>query len=233
MSRRQVATADQMRAQAAKVAATMTEASVGRAQVGDATTALACQWVADVNRVVGALWNRAGVTPDPHAAFFDLAERVLTAANPADVAAGAPASALLAEVRAAFSQACQALNVPLVFPPATHLATLYAPVDLRSVREQILRGTDTAGFVEGRITQARAATGPGALRLALDAYVVDVAVRTGDDLLLTAAARMIALAFCAPVDTSDMVATTAAAQALLGPVEWVRAQPYLARAGVA
>lgn len=233
MSRRHVATADQMRAQAAKVAATMTGASVGRAQVGDATTALACQWVADVNRVAAALWNQAGVTPDPHGAFFDLAERVLTAASPADVAAGAPASVLLAEVRTAFRQACAAMNIPLLFLPATHLATLYTPVDLRAMREQILRGTDEAGFVEGRLSQARQTTGPGALRLALDAYLVDVAARAGDQLLLTAAARMIALAVAAPPDTADMAQVSAAAQMLLGPVEWVRARPYLARAGLA
>lgn len=233
MSRRHVATADQMRAQAAKVAAIMTEASVGRAQVGDATTALACQWVADVNRVMGALWNQAGVTADPHATFFDLAERVLTAADTVDVAAGAPASALLSEVRTAFSQTCMALNIPLVFPPATHLATLYTPVDLRAMREQILRGTDEAGFVAGRLEQARAASGPTALRLALDAYLVDVAARTGDELLLTAAARMIALAVAAPPDTSDTAQVTQAARTILGPVEWVRAQPYLVRAGLA
>lgn len=233
MSRRQVATADELRAQSAKVAATMTEASVGRAQVGDATTALACQWVADVNRVVGALWNRAGVAPDPHGAFFDLAEKVLTAADTVDVAAGAPALVLLAEVRASFARACAAMNIPLLFPPATHLATLYTPVDLRAMREQILRGTDPAGFVEGRLAQARTVTGPAALRMALDAYAVDVAVRSGDDLLLTAAARMIALAVVAPTETTDMRGVSATAADLLGPVEWVRAQPYLVRAGVA
>lgn len=232
MSRRQVATADEMRAHAAKVAATLTDASAGRAQVGDATTALACQWVADVHRVAAALWNRAGVTPDPHGAFFDLAEKVLSGASTVDIGAGAPASVLLAEVRAVFSQSCAALNVPLVFPPATHLGTLYTPVDLRSMREQILRGTDPAGFVEGRLTQARTVRGAAAVQLAVDAYVVDVAVRTGDDLLLTAAARMIALAVTAPADSGDVPAVIAAAQALLGPVEWVRVQPYLVRAGI-
>lgn len=233
MSRRQVATADELRAQSAKVAAIMTEASVGRSQVGDETSALACQWVADVNRVVAALWNRAGVTADPHASFFDLAERVLTAADTVDVAAGAPASVLLAEVRAAFAQACAALNIPLLFPPATHLATLYTPVDLRSMREQILRGDEESGFVEGRLAQARSAAGPGALRLALDAYLVDVAARAGDQLLLTAAARMIALATAAPPDSADMGQVSDAAQMLLGPVEWVRARPYLVRGGLA
>lgn len=233
MSRRQVATADEMRAQAARLATAMTQASVGRAQVGDASTALACQWVADVNRVIGALWNRAGVTADPHAVFFDLAERVLTAADTVDVAVGAPASAILAEFRAAFYRTCMALHIPLVFPPATHLATLYTPVDLRAMREQILRDTDEAGFVEGRLSAARSTAGPAALRLALDAYLVDVAARAGDHLLLTATARMIALAAAAPPDSADMGQVAAAAQMLLGPVEWVRVRPYLARAGLA
>lgn len=211
----------------------MTGASVGRAQVGDATTALACQWVGDVHRVSAALWNRAGVTADPYATYFDLAEKVLTAVDPADVAPGAPASAILAEVRSAFSQECAARNLPLVFPAATHLGTLYTPVDLRQLREQILRGDDPARFVQQRLEQARTASGATPMRLVIDGYLVDVAARAGDELLLTAAARIVALSYTAPPDTTDAVGVAAAARDLLGPVEWVRAQPYLASAGLA
>lgn len=228
MSRRQVATAEQMRAHASAVAATLGHASVGRAQVGDATTALACQWIADVNRVAVALWNRAGVTADTHAVFFDLAEKVLTAAGDVNVDAGAPAAALLTEVRAAFSQACAALNIPLVFPPATHLGTLYTPVDLRAMREQILHGATPAEYVAAKLAQARTSPGPVGFRAGVDAYLVDAAARTGDDLMLTAAARMIALSTLPPA--TDASALTAAVRELLGPVEWVRAQPYVAGA---
>ena len=187
-----------------------------------------CQWVADVHCVVGALWNMATVTADPYGRFFALAERVLTAADNVSTDTETPASVLLADVRASFTQAANGLNIPLLFAPATHLATLYSPVDLRTVREQVLRGADTAAFVDAALDHAEQTSGAAAVRSAVDAYLVDVAARTGDDLLLTAAARMITLGQMAPAGTADPAEVTRAAEALLGPVEWVRAQPYLA-----
>ena len=230
-ARRHVATPAELRAQEAAVANIFTEASVSRAQLGDPTAALACQWVGDVHRVTAALWTRASVHADPHQEFFSLAERVLTAADQVRVDNGSTAPALLSELRAAFAKACNDMNVPHVFPVATHLTPFTAnPVDLNVLRGHILGDQDVEGFVAGRLAAAREAGPATGARLALEAYVVDVAERAGDVMLLTAMARLVALDLNAPPAGDDRAVLVSAAQRILGPVEWVRAGEYLAAA---
>lgn len=231
-ARRHVATPAELRAQDAAVANIFTEASVSRAQAGDPTTALVCQWVGDVHRVTAALWTRAATHADPYQEFFSLAERVLTAADQVRVDNGATAPALLAELRAAFSRACNDLNVLHVFPAATHLAPFAGQlVELNVLRNQILGGLEADVYVARRLAGAREAGPAAAVRLALEAYVVDVAERAGDVMLLTAAARLVAFELNAPRAGDDRAVLLAAAQRILGPVEWVRAGEYLAAAG--
>ena len=227
MSPRQLATPAQLRTGAAEIANLLTESSAGHARAGEATTAVACQWVADVYRVVSALWAAAGVSPDPHQEFFQLAERVLTAADRVVVVEGACALDVLAGLRGAFTEACAPVNVLVVFPAATHLASLPAPVQLGALRGQLLGGATPADFVRGRLEAAQATAGVGALRFALDAYLVDVAEHAGDLMMLTAAARIVALNDGAPRDTADVHTLTETAKRVLGAVEWVRLQPYL------
>lgn len=235
MRRRQLASSAELRAQATAAAGVFTESSVGRARDGDQNAALACQWVGDVNRVVAALWARAEATADPYSQFFALAEQVLTAADhvAAGIDAGRSAPVLIFELRAAFAKACAAADVRLVFPQAPHLTSLRGPVDLAAMRDKILGGSDPQEFVAGRIASAAAFDGEvNALRFALDAYIVDVATRTGDSLLVTAAARLIALNESAPRETATLTDLTSAAKRILGPIEWVRLQPYLSQTAV-
>lgn len=228
---RHVATAAEHRAQAVAVANMLAEVSVTRAEHGDLPAAVACQWVGDVHRVVAALWGRAAGQSDPHQQFFAMAEQALTAADQVPAREPASGAALIAELRAAFTSACSQLNLPLVFPQAGHISS--SPVDLTCVRDDVLGGAAPADAVERRLAAARQAGGARGLRLALEAYMVDVAHRTGDDLMLTASARIHALAAAAPADLADVPAVESAGKRILGPVEWVRARPYLARGGAA
>jgi len=227
-----VATPAELRAQSGLIANIFTDAAVARAEAGDVNTAVACQWVGDVHRVAAALWGRAGTHPDPYPQFFRLAEQVLVAADRVTSDDGAPALMLITDLRSAFIRACSALSVQLVFPQATHLVGLDGPVDLARMRDQLLDGRTAAEFVTDRMTGAQQTAGVPALRLSVDAYLVDVADRTGDHLMLTAAARMVALAAAAPANPTDLTGLVAATRRVLGPVEWIRIQPYLRRAGL-
>ena len=227
MRPRQAATPVQLRTEAADIANLLTASSARHARAGEATTAVACQWVADVYRVAGALWATAGASPDPHQEFFQLAERVLTAADRVQIVESACALDVLTELRGAFADACAPVNVLVVFPAATHLASLSTPVQLGALRSQLLGGVEPADFVRGRLEAARSSAGVGALRFALDAYLVDVAEHAGDVMMLTAAARIVALNDGAPRDTADLDTLTMTARRVLGAIEWVRLQPYL------
>lgn len=233
MSVNQVGTPAEMRAQETAAAALFARSSVGRADAGDANSAVACQWVSDVHRVSAALWNRAGTAEDPYQEFFALAEQVLTSADRVGVEEGITAAVLVADLRAAFARACVAMNLPLVFPPAPHLAHFTGAMDLSALRGQILGAMQPEEFVSARISAGTGFDGEvNALRFALDAYVVDVAARTGDHMMLTAVARIIALNDSAPRSTATLPELVSAARAVLGPVEWVRLLPYLAQVGV-
>lgn len=233
MKPRHVAEPAQLRAHAADVATMMTAASAAAAQVGQVGIAFVCQWTADVHRVVSALWSRAAVSHDPYTDFFTTADRVLTAADPAglDPDAG-PWDALMA-LRAAMTSACLRLNIPLVFPQASHVVGLPGPVDLERVRDALLGGSDPRSWVADRLAEAAVASGAQQTRARVDAYLVDAARRTGDDLMVTAAARHAVMNQVAPAGVADQGMVEAAARRVLGPVEWVRATPYLAGEAVA
>ena len=228
---RHVTSPADLRAHDTAVANIFTEAATSRAQAGDPATALACQWVGDIHRVTAALWARVSAHADPHQEFFSLAEQVLMAADQVPTGNGSTASVLLAELRSAFSQACTMLNVPLVFPAAGHLTPLTQLVDLNDLRGQVLGGMEPDGYVTYRLTGAHHASPAGMVRMALEAYVVDVAERAGDVMLLTAAARLVAFELNAPRTGDDRAVLVAVAQRILGPIEWVRAGEYLQRAG--
>jgi hypothetical protein len=209
-----------------------TESSIVRAAAGDTDAALACQWVGDVHRVMCALWVQAGARADPHTGFFTLAEKALVAAEVVATEDHSPARVLLAGLRGAFAMACGALNVPLVFPAAPHLDTLTGVVDLAGARDRLLDGLSAREFVENRLAAARTVTGVDALHLAIDAYLVDVADRAGDELMLTAVARMAVLQDAAPRGGTDLGSLAVAAKNVLGKVEWIRAQQHLREAVV-
>ncbi len=223
-----VASAEQRRQHANYAAGVLSAAASRRTSPTDRPIGVSCAWASDMMRVQAALWTRAGAQADPEGTFFTYADRVLRAA----ASATPSASGLLERAREAYTGAAMMLNVPLVLPRTEGLSDL-TDVDLTGLPALVTGGRDPSEFVPATVMQAanRNLNPVVRTRMVLHAYLVDVAHRTGDTLMVSAAARLAALDDLTG-NLSDPHAILTAAVRLLGPIEEVRLRPYLRQAGL-
>jgi len=224
-----IATADQRRQHALYAASALSDAASRRASEPDKAVALACAFAADNYRVQAALWTRAGARSDSYGAFFAMADKVLrSAANATPLVSG-----LLERSRESYVQACSALNVPLVLPRGENLSGL-SDVNMAGLRDLVTSGRPPEEFVASTLLEAARTNLYPAVRtrMTVHAYLVDVAHRSGDTAMVSAAARLAALDDLTG-HLDDPTAVLTFSVKFLGPVEEVRLRPYMRKAGIA
>lgn len=192
----------------------LNELARGHAERHEILEALVTQWAADIVTVQAAAWERiVVVSRTAHRSLFDLGERMLNGLVGETLGSGVADAAGQAQFlrRALVASLDEDLAAESVarFASIDYLVGLPAPsmLAMSAMAQQRLGGLDPADFIAARLEGSRAAMSRShAARvrgeispaieaayesdmLALDAYLVDSAIRLGDDHLLSAFVR--------------------------------------------
>lgn len=219
----QLAHPTQHREAAARSAAAYTQ--LVRTNRADPVIATSSQLAADMHRVLAAVWGKASASMDPETTFFRLASTATEQAALVPPPPNATVAELIASTRAHWSGALSGLNVPIVFP-STVLRTEQAVPDWARARTAFLHQMTPQQYVQARLAQRDQFTGARRVLAATDAYLVTAAMNAGDHALVTVYARRARLATTLNADMSAEDALVVVTEAL-GPVEMVRAEPFL------